>query len=83
MALTHNLRFPRIGTRRELKFALEDYWKQKTTADDLLNTAKHLRQQNWQTQADLDYAPVGTFPVRPCPGHELHPEPSTGAGSGT
>ncbi|WP_417547855.1 5-methyltetrahydropteroyltriglutamate--homocysteine S-methyltransferase [Marinobacter segnicrescens] len=61
MALTHNLGFPRIGTRRELKFALEDYWKPKTTADDLLNTAKHLRQQNWQTQADLDYAPVGDF----------------------
>lgn len=61
MALTHNLGFPRIGTRRELKFALEDYWKQKTTTDDLLATAKHLRQQNWRTQADLDHAPVGDF----------------------
>ncbi|GGY61846.1 5-methyltetrahydropteroyltriglutamate--homocysteine S-methyltransferase [Marinobacter zhanjiangensis] len=61
MALTHNLGFPRIGTRRELKFALEDYWKQNTNTDELLATAKSLREQNWQTQVDLDLAPVGDF----------------------
>ena len=27
MALTHNLGFPRIGARRELKQALEAYWR--------------------------------------------------------
>ena len=27
MALTHNLGFPRIGARRELKHALEAYWR--------------------------------------------------------
>lgn len=61
MALAHNLGFPRIGTRRELKFALEDYWKQNTTADELLTSAAALRAQNWQTQADFDLAPVGDF----------------------
>ncbi|MFC4257722.1 5-methyltetrahydropteroyltriglutamate--homocysteine S-methyltransferase [Marinobacter lacisalsi] len=61
MAQAHNLGFPRIGTRRELKFALEDYWKQKTTADELLTSAAALRAQNWHAQADLDLAPVGDF----------------------
>jgi 5-methyltetrahydropteroyltriglutamate--homocysteine methyltransferase len=61
MALAHNLGFPRIGTRRELKFALEDYWKQKTTADELLTSAGALRARNWQIQASLDLAPVGDF----------------------
>ncbi|MEK6596531.1 MAG: hypothetical protein AABZ18_08450, partial [Pseudomonadota bacterium] len=27
MITTHNLGFPRIGRKRELKFALERYWK--------------------------------------------------------
>ena len=27
MVTTHNLGFPRIGAKRELKFALENYWK--------------------------------------------------------
>lgn len=61
MAQAHNLGFPRIGTRRQLKFALEDYWKQNTTADELLTSAAALRTQNWQAQADLDLAPVGDF----------------------
>ena len=31
MAITHNLGYPRIGAKRELKFALEDYWKGNST----------------------------------------------------
>ncbi|QJD60685.1 5-methyltetrahydropteroyltriglutamate--homocysteine S-methyltransferase [Pseudomonas sp. gcc21] len=61
MAKAHNLGFPRLGTRRELKFALEDYWRQNTTADDLLTSAAALRAQNWEIQADLDLVPVGDF----------------------
>lgn len=61
MALTHNLGFPRIGHRRELKFALEDYWKQRTSADDLQTTAATLRSRHWKTQEDLDFTPVGDF----------------------
>ncbi|TCS37093.1 5-methyltetrahydropteroyltriglutamate--homocysteine S-methyltransferase [Reinekea marinisedimentorum] len=61
MATQHNLGFPRIGGKRELKFALEDFWHGKSDAAELQNTALTLRQQNWQTQATLDWVPVGDF----------------------
>jgi 5-methyltetrahydropteroyltriglutamate--homocysteine methyltransferase len=43
---------PRIGRHRELKFALESYWSGKSSADDLLSTAKKLRAENWIEQRD-------------------------------
>jgi 5-methyltetrahydropteroyltriglutamate--homocysteine methyltransferase len=43
---------PRIGRRRELKFALENYWSGKDTAESLLETAKRLRAENWRQQRD-------------------------------
>lgn len=61
MALTHNLGFPRIGTKRELKFALESYWKGQSTRDELKEVAAKLRHLNWQQQAKLDFVPVGDF----------------------
>lgn len=61
MARIHNLGFPRIGARRELKFALESYWQGDSTSAQLLATASGLRQQNWATQAGLDWVPVGDF----------------------
>ena len=61
MALTHNLGFPRIGARRELKFALESYWKGESPRDVLLATGVQLRQRHWQQQAGLDWVPVGDF----------------------
>ncbi|GAA0793253.1 5-methyltetrahydropteroyltriglutamate--homocysteine S-methyltransferase [Marinobacterium sediminicola] len=57
----HNLGFPRIGARRELKFAVEAFWKGDTTETELLAKAADLRQQNWQRQAGLDFVPVGDF----------------------
>ena len=59
----HNLGFPRMGAGRELKFALESYWKGASDADSLLTTAYGLRQQHWniQQQAGLDFVPVGDF----------------------
>ncbi|PLP58877.1 5-methyltetrahydropteroyltriglutamate--homocysteine S-methyltransferase [Mesorhizobium loti] len=42
---------PRIGPRRELKFALESYWSGKSSATDLLEKAKALRAANWAEQA--------------------------------
>ena len=36
MASTHNLGFPRIGARRELKFGLEAYWRGESAQADLL-----------------------------------------------
>ena len=61
MATTHNLGFPRIGAKRELKFALEQYWKGETAADTLAATGARLRQQHWENQAGLDFVPVGDF----------------------
>ncbi|WEX11083.1 5-methyltetrahydropteroyltriglutamate--homocysteine S-methyltransferase [Chelativorans sp. AA-79] len=43
---------PRIGRRRELKFALESYWSGKSPAEHLLQTAKALRRANWTEQRD-------------------------------
>ncbi len=61
MITTHSLGFPRIGRQRELKFALERYWKKAISAETLLETAAHLRIQNWQDQAVLDWIPAGDF----------------------
>lgn len=43
---------PRIGRRRELKFALENYWSGKDSAEALLETARCLRADNWRLQAE-------------------------------
>src|SRR6478609_251114 len=61
MARTHNLGFPRIGARRELKFALEKHWKGLLDGRELELLASELRRQNWQRQAGLDLVPVADF----------------------
>ncbi|WP_019882874.1 MULTISPECIES: 5-methyltetrahydropteroyltriglutamate--homocysteine S-methyltransferase [unclassified Methylophilus] len=61
MVTTHNLGFPRIGAKRELKFALEAYWKGQSSLDALKQVGKDLRQGNWALQSHLDLAPVGDF----------------------
>jgi 5-methyltetrahydropteroyltriglutamate--homocysteine methyltransferase len=61
MVTTHNLGFPRIGARRELKFGLEDYWKGLSTRDGLLALGAQLRQRHWENQSRLDLVPVGDF----------------------
>ncbi|MDE1943849.1 MAG: 5-methyltetrahydropteroyltriglutamate--homocysteine S-methyltransferase, partial [Betaproteobacteria bacterium] len=61
MAFTHNLGFPRIGSRRELKFALEAYWKGESSRDGLKASGSELRRRHWQDQKTLDWVPVGDF----------------------
>lgn len=61
MVTTHNLGFPRIGKRRELKFALEAYWRGESSQADLEQTAEDLRQSHWHSQRKLDWQPVGDF----------------------
>jgi 5-methyltetrahydropteroyltriglutamate--homocysteine methyltransferase len=61
MAKTHNLGFPRIGAQRELKFALEKYWKGTVSEAELEALGAKLREQNWRRQARLDLAAVGDF----------------------
>ena len=61
MTTIHNLGFPRIGARRELKFALESYWKGTSSRDELKALGARLRQRHWENQAGLDLVPVGDF----------------------
>ncbi|EIJ41808.1 5-methyltetrahydropteroyltriglutamate--homocysteine S-methyltransferase [Beggiatoa alba B18LD] len=63
MLQTHVLGFPRIGLQRELKFALEKYWRHEIDADALELVGQRLRTQHWvlQQQAGLDYVTVGDF----------------------
>jgi len=61
MVTTHNLGFPRIGAKRELKFALEDYWKGSSSLDELTTSGAQLRKRHWETQSALDLVPVGDF----------------------
>ncbi len=61
MALIHNLGFPRIGAKRELKFAQEAFWKGQQSSDELLSQAKNIRMANWQSQKNLNWVPVGDF----------------------
>ncbi|WP_328390030.1 5-methyltetrahydropteroyltriglutamate--homocysteine S-methyltransferase [Streptomyces sp. NBC_00400] len=55
--------YPRQGQHRELKKAIEGYWKGRVTADTLLETAKDLRRSHWQHLADagIHEVPTGDF----------------------
>lgn len=58
---THILGFPRIGSKRELKFAQESFWKGEISEDELLASGEQLRVANWNHQSFLDLVPVGDF----------------------
>lgn len=61
--LTSIVGYPRVGTFRELKFATETYFKNESTADDLLQSAKDIRQKQWRLLKDsgLDFIPSNDF----------------------
>jgi 5-methyltetrahydropteroyltriglutamate--homocysteine methyltransferase len=61
MTTIHNLGFPRVGGKRELKFALESYWKGNASRDTLENVGVQLRKRHWDQQSGLDLVPVGDF----------------------
>jgi len=63
MAVTANLGYPRLGAKRELKWALEGYWSGKLGAVDLLKIGKELRLAHWKIQqaADIDIIPSNDF----------------------
>ncbi|MBN9342112.1 MAG: hypothetical protein J0H52_18825, partial [Comamonadaceae bacterium] len=61
MTTIHNLGFPRVGARRELKCALESYWKGASARDELTALGAQRRQRHWQDQEGLDLVPVGDF----------------------
>ncbi|MFI5942038.1 5-methyltetrahydropteroyltriglutamate--homocysteine S-methyltransferase [Streptomyces uncialis] len=55
--------YPRQGPNRELKKAVEGYWKGRVTADALRETAAGLRRTNWRRLADagIHEVPTGDF----------------------
>lgn len=60
---TQNLGYPRIGFRRELKKALEAFWRGDFSEQDLQSTAASLRRLHWEKQRDLgiDLIPSNDF----------------------
>lgn len=61
--ITTNLGYPRIGPRRELKRAVESYWKGQSSADEMLAAARELRFENLRRQAaaGIDLVPSNDF----------------------
>ena len=57
------LGYPRIGSQRELKKALEAYWAGDSSANELRSTARRLRERHWKQQQDagIDLIPAGDF----------------------
>lgn len=60
---TCTLGFPRVGERRELKFALEAFWRSERTEDELDATARELRARHWRLQheAGITHIPSNDF----------------------
>ena len=63
MTVAGNLGFPRIGRRRELKTALEQYWSGALDEPGLEAVATALRIGHWQLQVGLgiSHVPCGDF----------------------
>ena len=63
MVKSANLGFPRIGANRELKKAVEAFWKGNISEQELQSVAKEIRINNWKLQqkAGLDIIPSNDF----------------------
>lgn len=59
----HNLGLPRIGKKRELKKALEQYWKGNLSEKELNQTTLKLKEENWEVQLknNLDFITVADY----------------------
>ncbi|XP_008778395.1 5-methyltetrahydropteroyltriglutamate--homocysteine methyltransferase 1-like [Phoenix dactylifera] len=60
---SHIVGYPRMGPKRELKFALESFWDGKSSAQDLQKVAADLRCSIWKQMAGagIKYIPSNTF----------------------
>ncbi len=63
MVTATNLGFPRIGKFRELKKAVESFWKGNMPEAELQNEAKAIRKANWELQknAGIEHIPSNDF----------------------
>ncbi|AYZ11647.1 5-methyltetrahydropteroyltriglutamate--homocysteine S-methyltransferase [Chryseobacterium arthrosphaerae] len=60
---THILGYPRIGSKRELKKACEQYWSGKIVLEELLAAGRTICNHNWniQKEAGIDFIPCNDF----------------------
>jgi 5-methyltetrahydropteroyltriglutamate--homocysteine methyltransferase len=58
MVLATNLGFPRIGAKRELKKALESFWKGEISEAGLKEAGAELRARHWKLQKDAGLAHI-------------------------
>ncbi|XWS52746.1 hypothetical protein CRYUN_Cryun11dG0098600 [Craigia yunnanensis] len=60
---SHIVGYPRMGPKRELKFALESFWDGKSGAEELQKVAADLRSSIWKQMAEagIKYIPSNTF----------------------
>ncbi|TKY46335.1 5-methyltetrahydropteroyltriglutamate--homocysteine methyltransferase [Spatholobus suberectus] len=60
---SHIVGYPRMGPKRELKFALESFWDGKSSTEDLQKVAADLRASIWKQMTDvgIKYIPSNTF----------------------
>lgn len=58
---TATIGYPRIGKSREVKKALESFWRNKIAAESLLQTVKEVEEASWSTQlaAGIDRIGIG------------------------
>jgi len=63
MTTSANLGFPRIGSNRELKRALEGYWGGRIDLQELESVGRRLRREHWELQRDagIDHIPSNDF----------------------
>ena len=55
--------YPRVGTLRELKFAVEKYFKSTLSKEELQKTAAELRKKHWKDQKanEIDFISSNDF----------------------
>ena len=61
--LNNNLGYPRIGTKRELKKACEQYWAGNISKQELASAGLSIQKSNWELQlnAGIDLIPCNDF----------------------
>ncbi len=61
--LKHTLGYPRMGARRQLKKACEDYWQGRIGRQELFVTAQRLQEEQWRLQesSGMDLIPCNDF----------------------
>lgn len=61
----HNLGYPRIGKKRELKKVIEGYWNKSNSIQEIASVSDKIKTENWLTQAKLgvESIPINDFSV--------------------